>query len=181
MKKWQIENSETSEILEILFRVFLFPSFRFCPTAKIENSDINISENFFRDFRVFDLAFRSFDIVLPYMILKNRYSQICTSWRKCAFFEEKNKQQNKTNKRKYFDILIYFCWLLCHLHLKNFSMGSCKFSWSQFMEFKHNEKYKNGGFGRTSRSWFHVFFFKSCWNASIARKYISTLKTDTIT
>ena len=59
MKKWQIENSETSEILEILFRVFLFPSFRFCPTAKIENSDINISEKFFRDFRgfrVFDLA-----------------------------------------------------------------------------------------------------------------------------
>ena len=33
-------NSETSEILEILFRVFLFLSFRFCPTAKIENSDL---------------------------------------------------------------------------------------------------------------------------------------------
>ena len=94
------------------------------------------------------------------MILKNRYSQICRSWRKCAFFEEKNKQQNKTNERKSFDILIYFRWLLCYLHLKNFSMGSCKFSWSQFIEFKHNEKYKNGGFGRTSRSWFHVFF----WN-----------------
>ena len=34
MKKWQIENSKTSEIseiLEILFRVFLFPSFRFRP------------------------------------------------------------------------------------------------------------------------------------------------------
>ena len=32
MKKWQIENSETSgisKISEILFRVFLFPSFRF--------------------------------------------------------------------------------------------------------------------------------------------------------
>ena len=43
MKKWQIENSETSEISEILFRVFLFPSFRFCPTAKIENSDLKIS------------------------------------------------------------------------------------------------------------------------------------------
>ena len=40
MKKWQIENSEKSEISEIsekLLRVFLFPSFRFCPTAKIEN------------------------------------------------------------------------------------------------------------------------------------------------
>ena len=62
MKKWQIENSETSEvskISEILFRVFLFPRFRFCPIAKIENSDLKILEkNFqvFRDFRVFDLA-----------------------------------------------------------------------------------------------------------------------------
>ena len=41
MKKWQIENLEISEIL---FRVFLFPSFRFCPIAKIENSDLKISE-----------------------------------------------------------------------------------------------------------------------------------------
>ena len=56
MKIWQIENSETSEILEIseiLFRVFLFPSFRFCPTAKIENSDSKIFKkkipNFLRD------------------------------------------------------------------------------------------------------------------------------------
>ena len=56
MKKWQIENSETSEISEILFRVFLFPSFRFCPIAKIENSDLKISEEHFRVFRVFDLA-----------------------------------------------------------------------------------------------------------------------------
>ena len=37
MKKWQIENSEKLEISEKLFRVFLFSSFRFCPTAKIEN------------------------------------------------------------------------------------------------------------------------------------------------
>ena len=46
MEKWQIENSETSEIseiLDLLFRVILFPSFRFCPTAKIENSDLKIS------------------------------------------------------------------------------------------------------------------------------------------
>ena len=53
MKKWQIENSERSEILEILeklFRVFLFPSFRFCPTAKIENSDLKLLEKNFRDF-----------------------------------------------------------------------------------------------------------------------------------
>ena len=59
MKKWQIENSETSEISEIsemLFRVLLFPSFRFCPIAKIENSDLKISEKNFRVFRVFDLA-----------------------------------------------------------------------------------------------------------------------------
>ena len=65
MKKWKIENlekSEISEILEKLFRVFFFPSFRFCPTAKFENSDLEISEKNFRDFRdsrgfqVFDLA-----------------------------------------------------------------------------------------------------------------------------
>ena len=59
MKKWQIENSETSEISEMLFRVFLFPSFRFCSTAKIENSDLKFLEKNFRDFRgfrVFDLA-----------------------------------------------------------------------------------------------------------------------------
>ena len=59
MKKWQIENSEKSEIFKIsekLFGVFLFPSFRFCPKAKIENSDLKILENF-RDFRVFDLAY----------------------------------------------------------------------------------------------------------------------------
>ena len=59
MKEWQIENSETSEIskiLEILFQIFLFPSFQFCPIAKIENSDLKISEKNFRvfqDFRVF--------------------------------------------------------------------------------------------------------------------------------
>ena len=37
----------------------IIPSFQFCPTAKIENSDLKISENNFRDFRdfrVFDLA-----------------------------------------------------------------------------------------------------------------------------
>ena len=36
MKKWRIENSEKSEISGIsekLFRVFLFPSFRFCAFA----------------------------------------------------------------------------------------------------------------------------------------------------
>ena len=45
MKKWQIKNLETleiSEISEILFQVFLFLSFWFCPTAKIENSDLKI-------------------------------------------------------------------------------------------------------------------------------------------
>ena len=59
MKKWQIENSEKlekSEISEKLFRVFLCPSFRFCPTAKIQNSDLKISEKNFRGFRVFDLT-----------------------------------------------------------------------------------------------------------------------------
>ena len=38
IKKWQIENSEMSEILEILFRAFSFPRFQFFPKAKIENS-----------------------------------------------------------------------------------------------------------------------------------------------
>ena len=56
MQKWQIENSEKPEILEKLFQVSLFPSFRFCPTAKIENSDLKISGKNFRYFRVFDLA-----------------------------------------------------------------------------------------------------------------------------
>ena len=50
MKKWQMENSETSkisEISEILFRVFLFPSFRVFPTAKIENPGIRkLGKNF---------------------------------------------------------------------------------------------------------------------------------------
>ena len=59
MKKWQFENwetSEISEIWEILFRVFLFPSFQFWPVAKIENSDLKIWEKFFRVFQVFDLT-----------------------------------------------------------------------------------------------------------------------------
>ena len=41
------------KISEILFQAFLFLSFRFCPTAQIENSDLKISEN---SFWVFDLA-----------------------------------------------------------------------------------------------------------------------------
>ena len=59
MKKWKIENSEKSEISKIsekLFRVFLFLSFRFCPTAKIyiENSEkLEISEISEKLFRVF--------------------------------------------------------------------------------------------------------------------------------
>ena len=78
MKKWQIENSETSEvskISEILFRVFLFPRFRFCPIAKIENLDLKILEkNFqvFRDFRVFRV-FRVFELAIwtpPLFFLK---------------------------------------------------------------------------------------------------------------
>ena len=50
MKKWQIENSEkseTSEISEKLFRVFLYPSFRFCSTTKIKNSNLKISQKNF--------------------------------------------------------------------------------------------------------------------------------------
>ena len=47
MKKWQIKNSEKSKISEKLFQAFLFPSFRFYPTAKIENLDLKISEKNF--------------------------------------------------------------------------------------------------------------------------------------
>ena len=71
MKKWQIENSENSEISEILFRVFLFPSFQFCLTAKIENSVLKISEKNFRDFRDFRV-FRVFDLA-KYLHLCNIY------------------------------------------------------------------------------------------------------------
>ena len=45
-----------SKISEKFFRVFLFPSFQFCTTAKIEISDLKILEKNFRDFRGFDLA-----------------------------------------------------------------------------------------------------------------------------
>ena len=56
MKSGKSKTLVTSEISEILFWVFLFPSFRFCPIAKIENLDLKILEkNFlvFRDFQVF--------------------------------------------------------------------------------------------------------------------------------
>ena len=59
MKKWEIENLEKSEISEKLFRVFLFSSFQSFPTAKIQSSDLKISEKNSRDFRgfqVFELA-----------------------------------------------------------------------------------------------------------------------------
>ena len=65
-EKWKNDKSKTLEILvisEILFRVFLFPSFWFCSRAKIENSDLKISEKNFRDFRDF-WGFRVFDLVL---------------------------------------------------------------------------------------------------------------------
>ena len=41
MKQWQ---TEISEILEILFRIFSCPSYQFLPKAKIENSDLKYSE-----------------------------------------------------------------------------------------------------------------------------------------
>ena len=46
---------------EKLFRVFLFPSFQFCPTAKIENLDLEFLEKNFRDFQDFG-GFRVFDL-----------------------------------------------------------------------------------------------------------------------
>ena len=63
MKKWQIENSQKSEISEKPFQVSLFPSFRVCSTAKIENSDLKFWEKNVRDFRDFS-GFRVFDLAL---------------------------------------------------------------------------------------------------------------------
>ena len=77
MKKWQIENSETSEIWEILFRVFLFPSFQFGPIAKIEKLDLKISEKNFRVFRLFDLAsFPNSEAVTRSCYVKKFFSEI---------------------------------------------------------------------------------------------------------
>ena len=56
MKKRQIENLKELEISEMLFRVFLFLSFRFCPTAKIENSDLKISEKIYEISEVSDFS-----------------------------------------------------------------------------------------------------------------------------
>ena len=64
MKKWQNEKSEKSEeISEKLFRVFLFPSCWFCPTAKIENSDLKFLEKYFQDFWDFR-GFQAFHLAL---------------------------------------------------------------------------------------------------------------------
>ena len=56
MKKRQIENLKELEISEMLFRVFLFLSFRFCHTAKIENSDLKISEKTYEISEVSDFS-----------------------------------------------------------------------------------------------------------------------------
>ena len=50
MKKWQIENSEISEIL---FQAFSSPSFWSCSIAKIENLEYKSLEKSFREFRGF--------------------------------------------------------------------------------------------------------------------------------
>ena len=73
--KGQVKNSEKSEILEIseiLFPVFLSPSFRFCSTAKIENSDLKISEKNFRGFRVFNLAGNQGIFILATRLVRNK-------------------------------------------------------------------------------------------------------------
>ena len=55
MKKWQIENSEASEISEIFFRAF---DFALKPKSKSQIQK-NSKKNFrdIQDFRVFDLAY----------------------------------------------------------------------------------------------------------------------------
>ena len=62
------EKSEKSEISEKLFRVFLFPSVRFCPTAKIENWNLKILEKFFRNFRDFQ-GFQGFHLAFSFIEL----------------------------------------------------------------------------------------------------------------
>ena len=62
MKKWEIENLEKSEISEKLFRVFLFSSFQSFPTAKIQSSDLKISEKNSRDFRGFQVSCEYYEI-----------------------------------------------------------------------------------------------------------------------
>ena len=49
----------------------IIPSFQFCPTAKIENSDLKILEENLRDFREFR-GFRVFDqaIMSPYFYIE---------------------------------------------------------------------------------------------------------------
>ena len=83
----QVENSETSEILEILFRVFLFLSFRFCSTAKTENSDLKISEKIsdiseVSQFSTWTLS-NSIDLVSSYAIYHVQSESIFFT-KKCA-------------------------------------------------------------------------------------------------
>ena len=109
MKKWQIENSEKSEISEIsekLFRVFLFPSFRFCPVAKIENSDLKISE---KNFQVFDLVvqipLRISSVTSKNIYINNNYTLIsanfeafrCGAYLRAAFKRGRCLCQRKKN------------------------------------------------------------------------------------
>ena len=55
----KLEKVENLRNLGKVIPIFLFPSLRFYSTAKIENTDLKISEKNprdFRDFRVFDLT-----------------------------------------------------------------------------------------------------------------------------
>ena len=106
MKKQQIENSKKSEISEKLFRVFLFPSFRFCPVAKIENSDLKISE---KNFRVFDLVvqipLRISSVTSKNIYINNNYTLIsanfeafrCGTYLRAAFKRGRCLCQRKKN------------------------------------------------------------------------------------
>ena len=98
MKMWQIENSETSEILEIsevLFRVFLFPSFRFCPTAKIGNSDSKIFKKKIPNF----LRFSSFPSFQPgWLDQVNIITGTPYSWYKLLWIFSSTQERGNTNK-----------------------------------------------------------------------------------
>ena len=56
MANRNLEKSEISEISEKLFGIFLFTSFRFFPTGKIQNSDLKISEKISEIFEVSEFS-----------------------------------------------------------------------------------------------------------------------------
>ena len=126
MKKWQIENSEKSEIseiLEILFRVLLFPSFRFCLPAKNENLDLKILKKNFRDFRDFQ-GFQVFDLASVTCFSETWASE--ENINKNSTFQLKNYNviHQVRNSRKGGALYIFIHESLCYKLRKDLSVNS---------------------------------------------------------